>query len=421
MTTQSPPRPDRRAGRKARRRDELARSLVERARLPEAAPSIAVAAAHAARSQILAYEWGPPPSEPRAAREPYRPDLLTQAIQEALCGFPAALEQDDAVPAPVLDVFWLLGEAEARAGRDLADLQEALSIAGGVATQRLTEGALGHGFTTTPDEAGRLVRSGLTYINRLRHAAAAGYAAVLASGEPAAGADRARRRLLEALLRPGCRPDELEKAAADAGWTLPRTLAVVAVDSRRVPTRVPRFLPPDVLPALHLDGPCLIVPDPAGPGRRDVLRRILGDHPAVVGPTVEPGRAALSLRLARRGLDRLPAEVIAARTPVHVAEHIPTLLLLHSPDLTRYVIDRRLAPFERFRPSQRDRLAETLLAYIECGFNAVSTAERLRVHPQTVRSRIRHLNHHLGPDIYDPEHALDYLMALHAWRLRSVP
>ncbi|WP_433476393.1 helix-turn-helix domain-containing protein [Spirillospora sp. CA-142024] len=41
----------------------------------------------------------------------------------------------------------------------------------------------------------------------------------------------------------------------------------------------------------------------------------------------------------------------------------------------------------------------------------------MRTHPQTVRNRIRRLRDLLGPDLHDPAHALDYLMALHTWRL----
>ncbi|MFA1550305.1 helix-turn-helix domain-containing protein [Actinomadura chokoriensis] len=42
---------------------------------------------------------------------------------------------------------------------------------------------------------------------------------------------------------------------------------------------------------------------------------------------------------------------------------------------------------------------------------------RLRTHPQTVRNRIRRLEPLFGPDLYDPASSLDYLMALHTWRL----
>ncbi|MGW3770198.1 helix-turn-helix domain-containing protein [Actinomadura verrucosospora] len=128
-------------------------------------------------------------------------------------------------------------------------------------------------------------------------------------------------------------------------------------------------------------------------------------------------RAALSLRLARRGLDLLPPAMLARGTPVHVSEQIPALLLVQNHDLARRLVDRKLAPLRRLRPAQHDRLAKTLLAYFECGFNASTTAARLHTHPQTVRNRLRLLERLFGPALYAPASALGYLMALHAWQL----
>ncbi|MEU9845238.1 helix-turn-helix domain-containing protein [Actinomadura sp. NPDC048032] len=142
---------------------------------------------------------------------------------------------------------------------------------------------------------------------------------------------------------------------------------------------------------------------------------MLGDHPAVVGLAVAVTRAALSLRLARCGLDLLPPAMLARGTPVHVSEQIPALLLVQNHDLAQRLVDRKLAPLRRLRPAQHDRLAKTLLAYFECGFNASTTAARLHTHPQTVRNRLRLLERLFGPELYAPASVLGYLMALHAW------
>lgn len=375
-------------------------------RLRRTIPEIAEQAAGAARGRVLAYEWGEGPGDP---------DPLYTAIAAALSGFldPRA---EPAEPAPaVLDAFRRLGEAEACAGRSPEDLRAALTVATGVVAGRLAEQVFRLGAGVTPRLGGTLVRLGLTCADQVQRAAADGHRSAGARRAGAAGPEH--RRLADLLLGPGCAPHELRDAAARAGWTLPRTVAAIAVDARRRPTALPRFLPPDVLSGLHRDVPCLVFPDPAGPGRRAVLETMLGDHPAVVGPPVEVGRAALSLRLARRGLELLPSGMLDGGAPVHVGEHIPTLLLVQDPELTRRLAERRLAPLRRLRPAQRPRMVETLLAYFECGFNGSITAARLHAHPQTVRNRIRAVEPLFGPDLYDPAHALDYLMALHAWRL----
>ena len=50
-----------------------------------------------------------------------------------------------------------------------------------------------------------------------------------------------------------------------------------------------------------------MLPDPEGPGRREAIERVLGDHAAAVGPAVPPREAARSLRWARAAL-ALPAD-----------------------------------------------------------------------------------------------------------------
>ncbi|MFI0453439.1 PucR family transcriptional regulator [Actinomadura sp. 6N118] len=390
---------------------------------------IVTAATEAALAHLL-HEGEPPRDGPsagdvRPAACPgihYRaPGILYQAVDEALRGFPAALDAGGTIPPQVRRVFTRLGEAHARDGHEVESLQGALSVAAQVTARQLTEHALQRDFTITRDDAGRLISLGLAYIERLRRTTAAGYATETIP----AGSDQSRRKLLDLLLSRRHEPagparhEELERLAARAGWEPPRSIAVVALSPAPPSVSPPGFLPPDVLSISHLDVPYLLFPDPSGPGRRAILAQIVGDRPAVVGPTVTPIHAAVSMRLARRGLDRLPATLLTRGSPVYVAEHLPAMLLVNSPDLTRCLADQWLAPLDTLRPTQRDRLAETLLAYFECGFNAATTAARLHTHPQTIRNRVRQLNQLFGPDLYDPAHALDYLMALHAWQLQT--
>jgi hypothetical protein len=374
-------------------------------RLRQMIADIAATAADTARAQVLAYGW--------VSREDDR-DLLFEAIAAALSEFLDSLTGHARdLRSHVLELFRSLGEHEAIAGRSHDDLRGALSVATGVVAELLAEQAVEQGARLTPRRSGAFVRLGLAYTDRLREAAAAGHHAATMRDPHGAGLDR--RRLVELLLRQAPDPGDLRTLAAEAGWEVPRTVAVIAVDGECRSASSPRFLPGDVLSGLYRDVPCLIFPDPAGPGRRAALERMLGDHPSVVGPTVQVTRAALSLRLAKRGLELLPSGMLTG--PMHISEHIPTLLLVQNPEMAGRLADRKLAPLSHLRQSQQVRFIETLLAYFECGFNTSSTAARLHTHPQTVRYRIRQIEPLFGADLYDPAQALDYIMALHARRL----
>src|SRR5699024_12792116 len=77
----------------------------------------------------------------------------------------------------------------------------------------------------------------------------------------------------------------------------------------------------------------------------------------------------------------------------------------------------RLAPLTRLREQQREPMAETLLAWLETGLNAKKAAVRLRVHPQTVRYRIRRMEELFGPCLRDPARRFELGFVLSARRL----
>jgi hypothetical protein len=157
--------------------------------------------------------------------------------------------------------------------------------------------------------------------------------------------------------------------ARAAGWVLPAQVAVTALGEWRQQDAF--LLPPDVLADWTRPDPCLLVPDPDGPGRQAVIDRALRGWPAAIGPSVPLSRAAMSLRWARHALALAQAGVIpAGRDPVRCDRHLSTLLILADEDLARTLSSSRLAPLARLRPGQRDRMAETLLAWLQLGENA---------------------------------------------------
>jgi sugar diacid utilization regulator len=170
-----------------------------------------------------------------------------------------------------------------------------------------------------------------------------------------------------------------------------------------------------VLVGLHRAEPCLIVPDPEGPGRARLLEHRLDGWTAAIGPAVEPGGATRSLRWARDALDLADEGLIEDATPIAADRHMPIIVMMRERELVEKVIERRLAPLLAARPAPRHRLAETLLASMECGFNATAVSTHLHVHPQTVRYRFRQLEDLFGDTVHATADRLELHMALRAW------
>jgi DNA-binding PucR family transcriptional regulator len=213
--------------------------------------------------------------------------------------------------------------------------------------------------------------------------------------------------------------------ARATNWPLPTQVAAVLLRSAPTsPGPGPRafLLPPGVLADWTAADPCLLVPDPDGPGRQAALDRALRGHPAVVGPSVPLARAAQSLRWARQArtlaqsgaLPAGPSEsaALTESSPVRCDQHLSTLLILADEDLAAALRDRRLAPLARLRPAQRDRIAETLLAWLQLGENAAEVAQRIHVHPQTVRYRLRQITELFGDQLRDPDRRFELQLAL---------
>ena len=86
-------------------------------------------------------------------------------------------------------------------------------------------------------------------------------------------------------------------------------------------------------------------------------------------------------------------------------------------DLARTLCSRRLAPLARLRAGQRDRIAETLLAWLQLGENAAEVAQRIHVHPQTVRYRLRQITELFGDQLRDPDFRFELQLALRVRQL----
>ena len=263
-------------------------------------------------------------------------------------------------------------------------------------------------------ELSRVGEAIFAYLDELAAACAQGYA----EARVQAAGDRQRRLLAAIVSDPPSRAELVASLARAVGWVLPAQVAVVVLGQRQ---QDGLLLPPGVLADWTGPEPCLLVPDPDGPGRQAAIDRALSDRalrgrPAAIGPSVPLARAAMSLRWARHALALARAGVIPAG-PVRCDQHLSTLLILADEDLAAVLRGRRLAPLARLRPGQRDRIAETLLAWLQLGENAAEVAQRIHVHPQTVRYRMRQIHELFGDQLRDPDRRFELQLAL---RIRTL-
>ena len=100
---------------------------------------------------------------------------------------------------------------------------------------------------------------------------------------------------------------------------------------------------------------------------------------------------------------------------VLAGEHLDTLLLGAAPELAAELRERLLAPLAGEREASRARLLETLRAYLDEPGQPLRIAQRLGVHPQTVRYRLRRLRELLPPgELEDPDRRFALALALRA-------
>ena len=306
-----------------------------------------------------------------------------------------------ALPPADREVYVELGRGELLQGRSLEALLAAYRVGARIAFRRFAHLALQAGLAA--EGVVPLAEATFAYIDELSAASIEGYAAE--QSRRAGRRDRLRSELLSRLLAGGGDDPGLEAAAAEAGWALTPEVAVVAVPAAHAEGLSPR-LGPDALVGDHGEVAVALVP------ARDAsaLARRLADRPAAVAPVQPLRQVPLGLRLAVQAL-RLPA---AATGPVLVEEQLAALVLHRDPDLLAELVRRRLAPLDDARAGSRDRLAETLLAWLGHRGARGAVADALHVHPQTVAYRVGVLRDLFGDVLDDPVGRFELELALRA-------
>jgi len=355
------------------------------------------------------------PGDEAAAR------AVRRVASDAVAGFAARVAAPAGPPeTSAALMFRDLGRLLAMEGRSLDALHAALRVGARVTWQRLQDEARqGNGNAEAYARIGETV---YWYMDELAAACSAGFAE--ARTELAGEMSQLRRHLLDMLTSSSPPPAPAIAGLAEAaGWPLPRRVAAVALTRKAASNPGP--LPPGVLADPARRDRCLLIPDPDGPGRRRQVATALrgwlapaSGLAAAVGPAVPLASASGSLRWASQGLALAERGLMSGTDGIVWCEdHLPTLVLLADADLAATLSREALAPLRPLRPDQADRLAQTLLAWLESADDANAAARRLHVHPQTIRYRLRQVSALFGDALADPDARFRLLLALRARRL----
>ncbi|MFD9123870.1 helix-turn-helix domain-containing protein [Kitasatospora sp. NPDC059571] len=219
---------------------------------------------------------------------------------------------------------------------------------------------------------------------------------------------------MDALTLPGGRGELVSRRPSEpAGRARPRggpgTVQAVALSAAPGPPP-PGLSAVKVVAYLHGPEPYLLIPDPV-PGMHRTLVRWLKGQSAVAGPVVARVDAGASLRWARTLLALAPKWPGSAGELLFVEDHLAKVVLLQDPLLAGHLSAKWLSRLQDMTPRQRERMEQTLLAWLEGG-GAAGAALLLRIHPQTVRYRLRKLERIFGSSLRTSQARFEILLAL---------
>ena len=343
-------------------------------------------------------------------------DNIENAVQMALAGFlrlaARGTIRDPGTPlSPALDGAYALGRGEARSGRSADALLSAYRVGARVAWRELSATAVAAGIGA--EALASFAELVFAYIDELSAASVAGHADELET----TGRVRRQRldRLGQALLR-GEPVETLEALADRADWRPPKSLTAVLLPQAQVRSVLglvdSRTLhPTELTPGLAEDRAVLLVAEAAGPARARLLD-ILGGRHAVAGPARSWEDVRTSYLRALRAVEL----VTTGREPVDTEARLVDIVVGADPEALADLRRRALAPLEELRPGTRDKLTETLRAWLLHQGRRDDVAAALFVHPQTVRYRMGQLREAYGDALEDPETVLALTVALAADR-----
>ncbi|MFI1769164.1 helix-turn-helix domain-containing protein [Streptomyces sp. NPDC020800] len=340
---------------------------------------------------------------------------LHASVKHGLQSFIDRISNPQAGIEEVKEFYESVGAWEAEEGRTLDSFQSALRLAARTAwnalTNRATENLDSH-------ELARLTDAMLVHIDDLSSFTVKGFEQ--AGTHRLNELKRRQARLVKLITTdPPVSMGALEGLSAACGWRLPEriTIAVAHEDPGGQRANFPAT-PPGALSG-RIDGVLTFaIPDADGPGHREFLERFFRCDRISVGPSVEIVDGARSLQWASEMQLLIRNGIVQAEGVAFCSDHLSTLLLFRDPELLDVLSRQHLAPLNRLAPAKRDRLAETLLAWLRSRRSPTTVARWLQLHPQTVRYRMRQLETIYGAKLRDPDALFELELVLRDWELR---
>jgi hypothetical protein len=341
---------------------------------------------------------------------------LRLGVAEALEQFLDLIRDGGELPDRAKQRYVEFGRWEAREGRRLESLLAAYRLGARISWRRIAETL--RGAELGEETIARLAEAVFAHIDGLSAASAEGFAAELA--DRAGERDRRRRHLLRLMVQvPPADPAALREAAAAAEWELPNRLAAL-IYRPSSPDRVAAHLPERSLVATIDELTIALIPDPSAPGRRAEIASALRGRAAELGTDVGWDQAGVSVERARSIRRIRETGMLDADGLMAAGDHLAELLTLSEPDLLDELAARRLAPMDELTEGARERLEETLLAWLDNQGVVKESADALHVHPQTVRYRVAQLRELFADDLDDPQARYELLLVLRARRAGEV-
>jgi PucR C-terminal helix-turn-helix domain len=341
---------------------------------------------------------------------------IENAVRLALGGFldlataPGGVDPSRPI-GPALEGAYALGRGEARSGRSMDALLAAYRVGARVAWRHMSDTAVAAGLTV--GTLARFAELVFAYIDQLSAASLAGHTDELESS------GRVRRHHLErlgAVLLAGRPVPDLTAAAERADWAPPRTLTAVLLPEARARGALAlldgRTLqvtddPPGLESSAELTA--LLVPDAEG-GARAALLRALDGREAVVGPPRPWTEVRRSYARAVRAVELGLAPEGPA--PVDTQQRLAELVLRADVDALADLRTVVLAPLDEVPAGTREKLIDTLRAWLLHHGRRERVAAELFVHAQTVRYRMGQLRDLFGDRLEDPRTVLELTLAL---------
>ena len=314
-----------------------------------------------------------------------------------------ALQRDDR------RVYEGLGRGEVREGRPMDALFAAYRSGARTTLRSFSRVAMDAGFEASVLIA--LAEAVFAYIEELSSASAEGYA--LEQSERAGERDRLLDALADMLIRGHAVEGAVRAAATAAGWPVPERVVVVTLAADRRAGLRSRLGDRALLTSRPGDV-VAVLPEPVTATARGELGRVLTGRGAVVGPGRPWYGAPDSLRLAVLTRNLLQREETVEGAPLWVSEHLVELVLHSERSVVEDLAAQRLAPLDELRPGQRERLAATLLSWLEHHGQRATMAAELGIHEQTVGYRVNQLREVFGEALNDPRTRFELELVLRA-------